>query len=141
VDVVEGTAAEVTSPSLPGLTRRGTVERVYSVLDPARHTIPVRVRLANPEGRLRPNVYAHVRFEAVPVANALEVPASALVSDGERQYVYVQSGDRRYVRREVVTGPARGGRVTVLSGLSRGDTIVEEGAILLDNQIALVRGD
>jgi cobalt-zinc-cadmium efflux system membrane fusion protein len=141
VDVVEGTGAEVTSPSLPGLTLRGTVERVYSVLDPVRHTIPVRVRLANPQGRLRPNVYARVRFESVPLANTLEVPASALVSDGERQYVYLQDGDRHYVRREVVTGPARGGRVAVISGLTRGDTIVEEGAILLDNQIALVRGD
>jgi multidrug efflux pump subunit AcrA (membrane-fusion protein) len=45
VDVTEGSAAELTSPSLPGLSFTGRVERVYAVVDPARHTIPVRVRL------------------------------------------------------------------------------------------------
>jgi len=141
VEVTEGSAAELTSPSLPGLAFAGRVERVYSVVDAARHTIPVRVRLANPQRQLRPNVYARVRFALAARAASLEVPATALVSDGERQYVYVQSGQGRFARREVVTGPAHEGRVPVLSGLSRGETVVEDGAILLDNQMALAPGD
>lgn len=141
VDVTEGSAAELTSPSLPGLAFAGRVERVYSVVDAARHTIPVRVRLANPLRQLRPNVYARVRFAVASRTASLEVPATALVSDGERQYVYVQSGQGRFARREVVTGPAHEGRVPVLSGLSRGETVVEDGAILLDNQMALAPGD
>jgi cobalt-zinc-cadmium efflux system membrane fusion protein len=141
VDVTEGSPAELTSPSLPGLSFAGRVERVYAVVDPARHTIPVRVRLANPQRQLRPNVYARVRFAIAARTASLEVPATALVSDGERQYVYVQSGDGRFARREVVTGPAHEGRVPVLSGLSRGETIVEDGAILLDNQMAIAQGD
>ena len=141
VDVTEGSAAELTSPSLPGLAFAGTVERVYSVVDAARHTIPVRVRLANPQRQLRPNVYARVRFAVAARTASLEVPATALVSDGEKQYVYVQSSQGRFARREVVTGPAHEGRVPVLSGLSRGETVVEDGAILLDNQMALAPGD
>jgi RND family efflux transporter MFP subunit len=141
LDVPAGSAAELTRPSRPGLSFRGRVERVYAVVDPARHTIPVRVRLANPQRQLRPNVYARVRFAIAARTASLEVPATALVSDGERQYVYVQSGDGRFARREVVTGSAHEGRVPVLSGLSRGETIVEDGAILLDNQIALAQGD
>ncbi|PYQ50431.1 MAG: hypothetical protein DMF78_15730 [Acidobacteria bacterium] len=139
--VTEGSEAELTSPSLPGLSFAGRVERVYAVVDPARHTIPVRVRLANPQRQLRPNVYARVRFAIAARTASLEVPATALVSDGERQYVYVQSGDGRFARHEVVTGPAHEGRVPVLSGLSRGETIVEDGAILLDNQMAIAQGD
>ncbi len=100
--------------------------------------MPVRVRLANPEGALRPNVYARVRFAvAARSASALEIAASALVSDGEHQYVYVQQRAGRFARREVTTGSAREGRVEVLRGLDRGETVVEEGAILLDNQIAI----
>jgi hypothetical protein len=103
-----------------------------------RHTVAVRVRLANPAGVLRPNVYARVRFETrAPAAAIVEIPASALVSDGERQYVYVETGPGRFARREVTTGAAHEGRVPVMRGLARGETVVEEGAILLDNQLAL----
>ena len=108
------------------------------MVDPNRHTLPIRVGLANATGLLHPNVYARVRFALSPRrAGTLEVSASALVSDGEHQYVYVQDPSGRFARREVTTGSAREGRVPVLSGLARGETVVEEGAILLDNQISL----
>jgi RND family efflux transporter MFP subunit len=137
VDIREGAAARVTSPSLPDQSLEGRVEMVPAVVDPARHTLPVRVRLANPDRLLRPNVYATVRFATPPRKDAVEVKASALVSDGERQYVYVQDTAGHFARREVAAGSAREGRVTILSGLRAGETIVQEGAYLLDNQIAL----
>ncbi len=137
-DIQKGASAQVTSPSLPDLKIDGTVDMVSSVVDPNRHTLPIRVGLANPAGLLHPNVYARVRFALSPRrAGTLEVSASALVSDGEHQYVYVQDPSGRFARREVTTGSVREGRVPVLSGLARGETVVEEGAILLDNQLSL----
>ncbi len=67
---------------------------VSSIGDPERHTLPVRVKLANPDFRLRPNVYARVRFIVQHQDATLEIPATALVSDGEKQYVYVQDSAR-----------------------------------------------
>jgi RND family efflux transporter MFP subunit len=137
-DLREGAAAEVTTPAIPDAKLEGRIEMVSAVVDPGRHTVPVRVRLPNVDGRLRPNVYARVRFAASPLSSAaVEVPTTALVSDGDRQYVYLQEKPGRFVRREVTTGSAREGRVTVLSGLAQGESVVEEGAILLDNQLAL----
>jgi cobalt-zinc-cadmium efflux system membrane fusion protein len=136
-DIREGAAAQVTSPSLPDVSLQGKVEMVSAVVDPGRHTLPVRVRLPNPERLLRPNVYATVRFATPARKEAVEVPASALVSDGEHQYVYVQDAAGHFTRREVAAGSAREGRVPVVSGLTVGETIVEEGAFLLDNQLAL----
>src|SRR5439155_561233 len=60
--IKEGSRAVVTSPSIPGLNAEGTVAMVSAVVDPDRHTVPIRVRLANPDGVLRPNTYARVRF-------------------------------------------------------------------------------
>jgi len=137
--VREGARAQVTSPSLPDLRIDGRVEMVSSVVDPNRHTVPIRVRLPNSEGVLRPNVYARVRFSAAHKAGVVEVPASSLVTDGEHQYLYVQDGEGRFVKRTVVAGSVRDGRVPVLSGLKSGEIVVEEGAILLDNQLALSR--
>jgi membrane fusion protein, heavy metal efflux system len=132
-----GTAAEITSPSLPDLTLSGRVDVVSAVVDPQRHTVPVRVRLDNPGGALRPNVYARVRFASTPVAGSVEVPAEALVSNGADQFVYVRGADGGFSRRGVVAGPIHDGHVPVLRGLEPGETIVVEGAVLLDNQIDL----
>jgi cobalt-zinc-cadmium efflux system membrane fusion protein len=135
--VKEGAGAEVTSPSLPDSRIGGKVAMVSAVVDPSRHTVPIRVSLPNPEGALRPNVYARVRFSTVQRSGAVEIPATALITDGDRQYVYVQSRPGRFSRREIVAGPVREGRVPVLSGLAAGETIVHEGGVLLDNQLSL----
>lgn len=137
LDIRPGGAAEVTSPSLPGETLTGKVLMLSSVGDPERHTLPVRVKLANADKRLRPNVYARVRFAVQSQGAENEIPATAIVSDGEKQYVYVQDAPGHFARREVVAGSAHEGRMPVIKGLSRGETIVAEGAILLDNQIAI----
>lgn len=135
--IANGSAARVTSPSLPGFSVEAPVERVSSVVDPERHTVAVRVKLANPDGRMRPNMFAEVAFRTPPAPNAVEMAATALVSDGPKQYAYVLESAGRFVRRTVVAGPERDGKVTVLSGLKAGDTVVEQGAVLLDNQIDL----
>jgi membrane fusion protein, heavy metal efflux system len=139
VDIKAGTPALVTSPALPGVEIKGKVAVVSSVVDPERHTIPIRVQLENAEGRLRPNMYAQVKFAVQPGSGAVEVLASALVSDGAKQYVYVQEGVGHFVMREVKAGSVRDGRVPILAGLKEGESVVERGAILLDNHLALTR--
>jgi multidrug efflux pump subunit AcrA (membrane-fusion protein) len=106
------------------------------VVDPDRHTVPVRLRLANPDGALRPNAYATIRFfDPTPVAVAL--PSAAVMSDGAQSYVYCQEPTGALKRRNVTVGSASGGNVPVLSGIAPTDQIVLTGAILLDNQIQL----
>ena len=136
-DVRDGAAAEVTSPSLPELKIEGKVDVVSAVVDPAHHTVGVRVRVRNQDRQLRPNVFARVRFATQPAPGTVEISANALVSDGASQYVYVLDPKGRFVRRAVVAGTVREGRVAVLSGLMAGETVVEEGAVLLDNQKAI----
>jgi RND family efflux transporter MFP subunit len=135
--IVAGARARVTSPSLPGFSLDADVERVSSVVDPERHTVAVRVKLPNPKLEMRPNMFAEVRFLTPAAAGSVEVAASALVSDGPRQYAYVEERPGHFVRRTVVAGNERDGRVTVLKGLTAGETVVEQGAVLLDNQIDL----
>lgn len=137
VGIAVGTPTKITSPSLPDLALEARVEMVSAVVDPTRHTVPVRVRIDNDKRLLKPNVFAQMRFAVEPPTGSGEVAASALVSDGAKQYVYVQSEHGRFTRREVVAGSVREGKVPVLSGLEPGEVVVEEGAILLDNQIAL----
>jgi RND family efflux transporter MFP subunit len=131
--IAVGTKAKV---AVAGSERDATVDQVSAVVDPDRHTVPVRLRLANPDGALRPNAYATIRFfDPTPVAVAL--PSAAVMSDGAQSYVYCQEPTGALKRRNVTVGSASGGNVPVLSGIAPTDQIVLTGAILLDNQIQL----
>ena len=114
----------------------GEIDQVSAVVDPDRHTVPVRVRLANPSGLLRPNAYAQIRFFD-PVAARVSVPASAVMSDGAQSYVYVKDKSGALKRRNITVGSVNAGKVPVLSGLEVGEQVVVQGGILLDNQIQL----
>ena len=135
--IATGTPARITLPSLPGYQIEAKVDAVSAVVDPERHSVPVKVRLPNADGRLKPNQYAEMRFRIALPADTAEVAASALVSDGATQYVYVQEAPGKLVRRNVVAGAVRDGRVIILQGVHVGETVVEQGGILLDNQIEL----
>src|SRR5882724_7436597 len=133
--VIPGVPARVTITSLPGVVLDGKVDMVSAVVDAERHTVPVRVRLDNADGRLKPNTYAKMQFQASTPAGSVEVAAGALVSDGSRQYAYVKNSAGRFVKRDVVAGAVRDQRVVVFKGIAPGETVVSKGAILLDNQI------
>ncbi|HEX3775811.1 MAG TPA: efflux RND transporter periplasmic adaptor subunit [Polyangiaceae bacterium] len=135
--VLPGVPARVTITSLPGVVIDGKVDMVSAVVDPDRHTVPVRVVLDNSDGRLKPNTYAKMQFQANTPPGSVEVAASALVSDGAKQYAYVKNAQGRFVKRDVVAGAVRDGRVVVFKGIAPGETVVSKGAILLDNQIDL----
>jgi cobalt-zinc-cadmium efflux system membrane fusion protein len=135
--ITVGTPARITLPALPGYSIDAKVESVSAVVDAERHSVPIKVRLPNIDGRLKPNQYAEMRFRVEVPANTAEVAAGSLVSDGATQYVYVQDQPGKLTKRKVVAGPVREGRVIIMSGLAVGETVVEQGGILLDNQIEL----
>ena len=78
-----------------------------------------------------------MQFFSAPPPGSVDIASSALVTDGDNQYVYVRSPDGKFARKRVTAGAAREGRVLVTDGLNPGDIVVERGAILLDNQIQL----
>ena len=136
-EVRAGAAAEVALSRVAREPVVATVDRVSAIVDPARHAVPVRVRAQNPDGVLRPNAFVTVRFAIDADPKAVEVPSTAIVSDGMRQRVYVFGKDDRFVPRDVVVGATRGGRMILLDGLEAGEQVLVEGGILLDNQVRL----
>jgi len=130
-DIRAGSKAEVILDNAPALA--GTVDQVAAIVDPDRHTVPVRVKLDNVSGALRPNTLAQIRFFEEHTG-PLSVPAEALLSDGAMTYVYVIRDGAPH-RQEVIAGPHNARLVPIRSGLAVGDHVVARGAVLLDNQL------
>ena len=129
----EGDAATVEIPAFPGRPLRGRVEYVYPTLQQQARTLKARVAIPNPEGRLKPGMFATVHLSA-PGRTALTVPLAALVRTGQRQVVFVDMGSGQIMPNEVETGRIAGNQAEVLSGLEPGQRVVTSAQFLLDSE-------
>jgi cobalt-zinc-cadmium efflux system membrane fusion protein len=126
----EGARALVELPSvlepLPG-----RVASVGTIVDGTARTAPVRIVLDPGRDALRPGMFGRARIESPEAALALPTEA-VLIKDGRQTIVYVQTGPGTFSRRPVVVAQPVEGKVLVTSGISAGDPVVVQGALLLD---------
>jgi membrane fusion protein, heavy metal efflux system len=114
----------------PGETFEGRVSRVADTVDPQTRTVKVQAELDNKSGRLRPEMFGSVHH-IQGSANTAVVPAAAVVHNGDKTIVFVQATPGRFERREVAIGVRSGDLLRVVSGVSPGDAVVVDGAMLL----------
>ena len=144
VDVPERSLAQVRpgqkvsleTDAFPGARFSATVDKVGYALDPATRRVQVRCTVENPDGRLRPEMYARVSFLSDSGRSAIAVPNAGLVTEGINTYAFVEASPGVFRKRQV--GLALRGRETshVDSGLQAGDRVVVEGALLLNAEMA-----
>jgi len=68
----------------------------------------VRIELPNPDGRLKPDMYADVVFhEDSADKPVVAVPDSAVIDSGTRQLVLISKGEGRFEPRVIKTGRQR----------------------------------
>lgn len=92
-----GDEASAVFSAYPSQTFSGKVFFVADLLDLDTRTIKVRVAFDNADGRLKPGMFATVRFASSSIPRVV-VPTSALVLRGDESYAYVQVGDWVYQR-------------------------------------------
>jgi Cu(I)/Ag(I) efflux system membrane fusion protein len=135
--VAEGQAAKATLDYMPGTEFTGQVDYVYPVLDPATRTLRVRLRFDNPDGRLKPNMYARVSIYGRLKPNALTIPRSALIPAPGQDRVVLSVGDGKFHVHEVMTGLESGEYVEVLAGIREGDKVVTSAQFLIDSEASI----
>jgi len=131
----EGRRAAVTFAAFPGETFRGRIETINPVVDPENRTGRVTVLLPNPEGRIKPGMYAEVSLDAQSFPDRILVPRSAVLERGEGRrrtmlFVYEEDGGRGLAKwRYVTTGKESDRFVEIVVPSEEG--IVEPGEIVL----------
>jgi multidrug efflux pump subunit AcrA (membrane-fusion protein) len=110
------------------------VALISPALDPGSTTVEVWMRIDNKAGTLRVGTSVKVAITARTVAQALKVPATAIVTaqDGSKS-VMVVGGDGAAHRKAVTLGIADGDDVQVLSGVTAADQVVTGGAYGLED--------
>ena len=131
--VRNGQVVKVTVPAFPGETFTGRVILINSVVDPDTRTVKVRTEVPNPDGRLKPDMFANVEIVTAARRTAISVPLSAVLDDGGKSVVFVADGTA-YAKREVALGLKSEDRVEIVQGLNAGDKVVTKGNYLLMEQ-------
>jgi len=129
----EGMQVEVRVPALPDQVIEGHLSFVSPIVDPETRTVEVHMDVPNPKGLLKPDELANMTFTGQK-ERKLTVPATAVVRESNKDYVFVEKSPARYGLREVTLGQEENDRRVVLSGVRKDERIVADGAFHLNNQ-------
>jgi Cu(I)/Ag(I) efflux system membrane fusion protein len=127
-----GGHAQVGIDAYPDTPFEGKIAFIYPTLNPATRTVQVRVEVDNPQGKLKPAMFARVTLPAGKQSRVLSVPASAVIDSGTRQIVLVQRAPGSYSPRSVRLGLRGGDYVEVREGLREGEQVVTSALFLID---------
>lgn len=132
----------------------GKLEHIGASIDPLTRTVKARGSVLNTDGLLKAEMFAAIDVEtsaggkapaAKPHAQAsapaqkspegapLEVTSKAVFLKGDEHFVFVETKPGKYERKSVAVGPEHDGRASIIAGLSAGDRVVTEGALLLQS--------
>jgi RND family efflux transporter MFP subunit len=128
-----GQPAEARVEALSGLVVKGAVSRTGFALDPASRTLLVEADLANPDGKLRPGMFATARISVERHEDALVIPVAGLVKEKASAFVFKHIAGKA-VKTAVKPGFNDGAMVEVPE-LSESDVILlPDSMVLSDGQ-------
>lgn len=137
--------ARLRTDVFPDSSWNGFVTTVNSEVDVATRNVRVRATFPNADGRLRPGMFANVEVLSPDKRQVLIIPSTAVLYApyGDSVFAVEEKKDKgasqlvahqKFVR----LGEHRGDLVTVVSGLTAGETVVSAGAFKLRNGAAVV---
>ncbi|WP_158136656.1 efflux RND transporter periplasmic adaptor subunit [Vibrio navarrensis] len=132
--LTNGSQASMTLDALPGKVWQGEVDYVYPILDPKTRTLRMRLKFANPNGELKPNMFANITLQPVSDSEVLTVPKSSVIRSGGMTRVVLAQGEGKYRSARIETGREADDKVEVLQGLNQGDRIVTSAHFMLDSE-------
>ena len=135
--LVVGTRVSATFNAWPDKKLEGKVAALLPELNREAHTLRVRVELPNPDGKLRPGMYARVKISEPDQRIVLLVPSEAVIATGKRSLVIVADEASHFRPAEVKTGRESGGKTEILDGLKEGQKIVVSGQFMIDSEASL----
>jgi membrane fusion protein, heavy metal efflux system len=130
--VVKGQSVDVLFTAYPKEVFKGNVLFVSDVLDADTRRTKVRIAFANPDLRLKPNMFAKATFLA-PEQTMPVVPTTALVFRNESDQVFVEVAPWVFEARAIEIAYQQGSEAIVASGLNAGERIVVKGGVLLND--------
>ncbi len=111
-------------------TVTGVVDEINSLADTTTRTFPVKIRIDNADGKLKPGMVCRAE---IPMDNikSIFVPIDSIIHFAEGSAVFVLNENNTVSKKTVTTGEITGDKIQIYSGLQSGDVIVTKGQFTL----------
>jgi membrane fusion protein, heavy metal efflux system len=118
--------------AFPGRVFKATLTYVAAAIDSGTHRLPVRAEVENPDGALKPEMFATFSIITGNAVSAPAVPEAAVVYEGQTARVWTAGKDKTVGLRQIRPGRTQDGMVEVLAGLQPGESVVTSGSLFID---------
>lgn len=112
-----------------------TITRINSELDSKTRTLPVRLLVPNPGGRLRSGMYAVAEINEGISRNALFIPEEALQDVNGGTVAFVKEDGDRFEMRPVQVARRMDGEAEITSGVKAGETVIVKGSFIAKSEV------
>ena len=135
-----GQTVDVTLSPFPGEVFRGQVSMISPTIDPVTRTLRIKALLPNPEGKLRPGLFARTSLGVELRHGLTMVPEEALLQRADGKVLFVIRDGNKVGRVVVETGVSHDGLIEVRGGVAPGERVVRRGQDgLIDGQVVALR--
>jgi membrane fusion protein, heavy metal efflux system len=127
-----GMPVEVRVLAFPDRVFKAKLTYVAPSVDPVTRRVAVRAEIDNPDGELKPEMFASFSVVTGGESKAPAVPESAIVYEGPETRVWIAKADGSLGLRQIKTGRSLGTMFEALSGVKAGERIVTSGTLFID---------
>jgi membrane fusion protein (multidrug efflux system) len=131
--VKRGHAVGIRVAPYPDRVFSAEITAVSPTIDSRTRTLRIRAELGNPEGLLRPGLFARVDVGLSTRRGIAMIPEEAVLQRGDGAVVFRLAEESRVERIVIQTGAYQQGSVEVIAGLEPGDLIVSRGQSALND--------
>lgn len=110
------------------LIATGTLSSIDNQINTSTGTLQLRGLFDNSHSELFPNEFVNVKLVLDTLKNQMVVPGAAVQNGPSSNFVYIVNPDHTVSMRTVTTGLTDGNNISVMKGLTPGDTVVTDGA-------------
>jgi cobalt-zinc-cadmium efflux system membrane fusion protein len=132
-----GETAQIKLNAYPDKVLSGRVSNIGAILDPNIRTAKVRLEVPNPNGIMRPGMFATATFYSLEKHTYTSVPASAILHLHDRDWVFIPT-QGKFRRTEVTSGAELPNAMQeILKGLQPGQQVVTNAGTIqnaIDNE-------
>lgn len=115
---------------------QGVITSIYGVVDEKTRTVKARIEVQNRSGKLKPEMFGTVKIQTEFGKETIKIPASALLGETEKHFVFIALNDTTFEKRDVRTGVETRAFAEILDGLLLGEKIVVKGGFFLKSELA-----
>jgi cobalt-zinc-cadmium efflux system membrane fusion protein len=134
-----GQTVELKIEALPGQVFSGKLAWIGAEVDERSRMIQARAEIPNPDGLLKSKMFASARIIVARSEEALLLPASAIQKIEGKPFIFVKLEEDLFAARVVRLGARENGRIQILEGLKRDETVVIDHGFSLKSALLISR--